>query len=168
MLFALSFSYSQSIKTSIDTLDLKFERNYVSIDEVLIYQKNADKVDVPIRFSLSIPDSIYNNSKITIKKLNRMIMTAHYSAMYSCKNKYTFVPKEMRLWYYSKYNVLDVDCKFTAQNDYGATKDGNDHVMFDINGDKEVSMYDMVMKEKEEEKKKTEEEKKKKRRSRQW
>ncbi len=143
LLFSFYSNAQQQQKQLIDSLDVKTFGNSKSIRNVVIYMPNADKKDVPVKIIMDCPESIYKSSGITLAKLNNMLIKSYYSAMYSCKNKYTFVPKEIELVYYAKCDNWLVTTIYTAQNDYGVTKEGDKSTFFDLKDYSEISISNL-------------------------
>jgi hypothetical protein len=131
-------------KKWIEPGDVVFENGYTKYRNIQILTDKADKSLVKVPLSLSFPDSIYKASGMTEQKLNTMMFTACANAMYSCKNKYTYEPKEISIFYDSLNKMWASTVIFTAQNDYGAVKDGREAVYFDAKGDKELSRDEFI------------------------
>jgi hypothetical protein len=72
-----------------------------------------------------------------------MLFKSYFNALHSCRNKYTFVAKEVELIYYSKCNVWLATTVFTAQNDYGVIKEGQKSLFFNLKDYSEISITDL-------------------------
>ena len=142
LLFCI-YSNAQQSKQLIDSLDVKLFGNTRVIRNTIINMPNADKKDMPVKVIMDCPESIYKSSGITISRINNLIIKSYYNAMYSCKNKYTFVAKEIELIYYSKCDNWLATTVFTAQNDFGVTKDGEKASFFSLKDYSEISIADL-------------------------
>lgn len=130
-------------KQDIDSLDIELRGDFRVIRNVIIYMPDADKKEIPVKVIMDCPESIYKSSGITIPKINNMLFKSYFNALHSCKNKYTFVAKEVELIYYSKCNVWLATTVFTAQNDYGVIKEGQKSLFFNLKDYSEISITDL-------------------------
>ena len=161
------FSFSQQIATTSDGKKVQLNKNgtYTFIKEDYIEKslsyinesdftkedgkifiltkkvnlKNAEDENVPVNFSFISKE---NEFKLTsIFELNRILFKANLEAMYKMKNKFTYVPKKVVFSFSDTKNRWIVKIIYTAQNDYGATKDGTAIGQFTIDG----YLYEMII-----------------------
>src|SRR6218665_912071 len=115
----------------------KTEKGYTILPRK-IFLKNAEEEIIPITFSFTASDEEF--AKTNVQWINEMISTANMETMYKLKNKFTYSPRKMMLFYDPREKFWIASITYTAQNDYGATKDGTavcrrggDGVIYDVN-----------------------------------
>jgi hypothetical protein len=111
-------------------IKIKDDTAFYTNDNFLI--ENGDEKLTPIKLLVSIPVNAYKAADVD--KINRVILEANIKLMYSMKNKRTYVPKKITTILSSKPGEpTEWICaiEYTAQNDYGATKDGKTYFSFD-------------------------------------
>ena len=100
-----------------------------------IIGKNGADENVNIKFSITITES--QLKELGVDKINQINNKALLETKYTLKNKYTFIPREIR-WTYSDKGAFKnkwlVTIKYSAQNDFGALKDGDNNLFFNIDG----------------------------------
>ena len=100
-----------------------------------IIGKNGADENVNIKFSITITES--QLKELGVDKINQINNKALLETKYTLKNKYTFIPREIR-WTYSDKGAFKnkwlVSIKYSAQNDFGALKDGDNNLFFNIDG----------------------------------
>ena len=100
-----------------------------------IIGKNGADENVNIKFSITITES--QLKELGVDKINQINNKALLDTKYTLKNKYTFTPREIR-WTYSDKGTFKnkwlVSIKYSAQNDFGALKDGDNNLFFNIDG----------------------------------
>ena len=100
-----------------------------------IIGKNGADENVNIKFSITITES--QLKELGVDKINQINNKALLETKYTLKNKYTFIPREIR-WTYSDKGTFKnkwlVSIKYSAQNDFGALKDGDNNLFFNIDG----------------------------------
>lgn len=133
LLLTISCVAQENKKTSIDSLDL------INPKEVVIFMKHKDETLKPVKISFTLKNNDLSVHNVDFKKVNIITLTSFYHAMYSCKNTYTFIARNINFYYDEKHNAWFISTEFTAQNDYGATKDGTDYSYFSPDGSKELS-----------------------------
>lgn len=72
---------------------------------------------------------------ITIEKINEMLNVINEKSISATKNKYTYNAKIIKLSYLNESDTWHSTIEYTAQNDYGATKDGLNSATFQGNGE---------------------------------
>ncbi len=131
LLLASSTIYSQQIfeKKDFELIDGRYR---VIAKPCML--KNGDNKLSESLITVSFSQNIFQ--KIGIEKINSMIDSANDKCMGKVKNKYTYVCKVVKLSSSLKESEdINMTIEFTAQNDYGATKDGLIYINFDKNGD---------------------------------
>lgn len=141
------FSYGQKTKKSILVKPkIEVEKRVYLID-VSDFEKKDDKllVNKKIKFKAGddsdvdvetfIPVTKLQLDSIGISKVNSMIEWGLLKSKYSVKNKYTYIPRKIGLFYMDKKFTWSVKVEFTAQNDMGATKDATKYYVFDKKGE---------------------------------
>lgn len=118
--------------TKLKQADFKIENGNASIKNEIFVLDGDEKI-VKIKFSFFSTES--NFKALDIDKLNEMISKANIKSMFQMKNRRTYVPKEMMVFYSDKSNEWVISTEYTAQNDYGATKDGTTVTSFSIIGE---------------------------------
>lgn len=104
----------------------------------LILKKSLSKDgagnDVTVDFSIIINDDLL--SKYGTSYFDLCTDKALNDVKYNLKNKYTFIPREIK-WYFVKNgffkNNWQVSINYSAQNDFGALKDGDTRIVYDSN-----------------------------------
>ncbi len=100
-----------------------------------IIGKNGADENVNIKFSITITES--QLKELGVDKINQINNKVLLETKYTLKNKYTFIPREIR-WTYSDKGTFKnkwlVTIKYSAQNDFGALKDGDNNLFFNIDG----------------------------------
>lgn len=127
-------SYSQDFekKTSIESSDFYSAEGRTNFKEKTFYFKNGSNEYVPVITSIFMSDEKFK--EITIAEINDMILVSNEKIPYNIKNRYTYIPREIRIDFVEKENEWRVIIDYTAQNDYGATKDGYSFVNFNNDG----------------------------------
>lgn len=110
--------------------DFKHDEGKVFYPENLINLEDADKKQIHVRFSFISSEEQFQ--ELTETKLNLMVFKANLEVMYSMKNKFTYTPKKI-VMIHNDTDKWVLSITYTAQNDYGALKDGN--VMVSMTGD---------------------------------
>jgi len=118
--------------TKLKQADFKIENGNALIKNDIFVLDGDEKI-VKIKFSFFSTES--NFKALDIDKLNEMITKANIKSMFQMKNRRTYVPKEMMVFYSDKSNEWVISTEYTAQNDYGATKDGTTVTSFSIIGE---------------------------------
>lgn len=130
-------TYKYLKNVTVEATKLK-AANFKSLDPDKYYTdknfliKNGDGKLTPTNLMISLPATLYNENEITTYDL--MIAESNIKTMYSLKNKSTYVPKEISLMFMETKNEWVCQIEYTAQNDYGATKDGKFYCVFDEKG----------------------------------
>lgn len=96
-----------------------------------LYVTDADNELKKVNFGLLCDSIRYKDHGMNASTMNKMIIKSNYSAMKMTKNIYTYVPKQINAIYDMKEYRWLVVVSYTAQNDYGATKNGNITSVFD-------------------------------------
>jgi len=73
--------------------------------------------------------------EIGVDGISKIISDSNKRVPYTLKNKYTYSPISIRIDYYDNENHWVVLLDYTAQNDYGATKDGSVIIHYSSNGE---------------------------------
>ncbi len=123
----------------INESDFTKEDGKVFILTKKVNLKNAEDENVPVNFSFISKEEEFKLTSIF--ELNEILSKANLEAMYKMKNKFTYVPKKVLFSFDETKNRWIVEITYTAQNDYGATKDGSAIGQFTIDG----YLYEMII-----------------------
>jgi hypothetical protein len=115
--------------TSLKDSDMITHGDQISFKEKPFYILNGDEKLVDVKFIFSC--SLNRYSSMTTKDLNVMIGIANLRTSFNMKNKRTYVPRKIMLFFSEKTNEWVVTTEYVAQNDYGALKDGTSFTTFD-------------------------------------
>lgn len=96
------------------------------------YISNGDKKLVLAELSLSADKNRY--SSIKIADINAMLTIANGKTMYQMKNRSSYVPKKLTLFFSERADGWLVSIDYVAKNDYGVEKDGTAYSTFDASG----------------------------------
>lgn len=130
LLLASSTIYGQQV---VEKSDFKLNEGRYRVIDKPSFIKNGDNKLSEVSVTVGLSQEIFE--KIGIEKINSMINLANDKCMSKVKNKYTYVSKIMKLSSLkTESQEINMTVEFTAQNDYGATKDGLFAVYFDANG----------------------------------
>lgn len=141
-LFVYGSLFAQE-KIRIEQSDIVFKNGQVTKMSTPISLVKADKELAKVPIMLSFSDTIYTATNMTIDKINNMIVTANYNAMNGCKNTYTYIPRDIHIYFSPEYDIWSVSLAYTAQNDYGATKDGRAYTEFNKSGDRKLTDFEV-------------------------
>jgi hypothetical protein len=126
---------SESVETKptfILVKDIEFDDVYARIEKMSIMINGVDGL-VKCELEFLAPKEKYELINILI--LNHMLQTSNFKVPeYYIKNKYTYIPRKIKILYLVEENNWDVEIEFTAQNDFGAIKTGKSHSVFEVNG----------------------------------
>ena len=134
MLFFCFVGYSQNTESTI----LKESDFKVMGDDVKFFKKdiyviagNEKKILCPFAYS-----STLNEFKgIGVEKINSMLATSYIKPMFKMKNRFTYTPVSIFIYFSDKNNEWVSVIEYTAQNDYGALKNGRYYVSFEKDGE---------------------------------
>lgn len=106
----------------------------MSLSRKIITEDGAGN-KVEVKFSIFITEA--QLKELGVENINKINYDALVKTKYTLKNKYTFIPREIS-WYNSdKSNFKGkwlVSIKYSAQNDFGALKDGANQIFYNIDG----------------------------------
>lgn len=111
-------------KTLLLDEDIQVIKHRYSVMDLEFYLPDMDKNLQKVYLSFACDSINYKELGINANKLNEMIIKSNLETMLTIKNKYTYVPKKINLVYDPKEYKWTSVLYFTAQNDFGATKDG--------------------------------------------
>lgn len=117
---------------SLNLSDFNFVNEKYSIKEKIFQIRCIDKK--LHEFDLTTFISKNQMEKLSVDKISEMIALSNEKTTYSLKNKYTYSPKSIRLDFQEKDQRWCAWVQYTAQNDYGATKDSYSFVFFNPDG----------------------------------
>ncbi len=116
----IGYSQNDQLKKSIELSDFEKENDRVKFKEKTFYFKNGSNEYVPVVTSVFMTEIMFQS--ISIEKINEMILLSNDKIQYQVKNKYTYMPRSVRLDHSYEQNQWTVLLDYSAQNDYGATK----------------------------------------------
>lgn len=128
LLFNFSFSQDSEKATEIKFSDFVQEKGKTKFRDKIFYFENGSRELVPVNTSVFINDHAYE--LISVEKVNEMIQVANTKVNFAVKNKSTYRPTDIRIDYMNDDKKFTIQVHYTAQNDYGATKDGYSFVYF--------------------------------------
>ncbi len=107
--------------------------NKIEVKSRFIYSKNASDECVKVKFTFKSNErqfALTNPSDI-----NRMVVYANIEVMTHMKNKYSYVPRSIDVYFSEKLNKWIVDLEYTAENDFGGNRNGFASVQFTTTGE---------------------------------
>lgn len=131
--FAQTNSKATTKKTHlINESDFKIVGDKIEFRKI-IKLKNGNNLDTDVDAFIPLKKSQLDS--IGIGKINEMVQWGFVKAKYAVKNKSTYIPKKLGLFFMENKNTYTVKIDFTAQNDMGGTKDGTKYYVFDSKGE---------------------------------
>ena len=128
-----TFVKNQNIEaTLLVESDIVIRDDRAIVTKKPFYISNGDKKPVLAELSFSTDKDRY--SAIKIADINAMLITANIKTMFQIKNRSTYVPKKITLFFSEKANGWLVSIDYIAKNDYGVEKDGTAYSTFDALG----------------------------------
>lgn len=110
-----------------------------SSDTTLAIQDKVFKFKAGDEKNVDVFTTIFLNKKDLdtpgIEAINFMLDMAVLKGKYEVKNKYTFVPRKIYLFKSKNNYEWTIILEYTAQNDYGATKDSKSYYLFNNDGE---------------------------------
>jgi hypothetical protein len=129
--FAFLISFSQTKTKFFSENDIMYIDSMATFKTKTFLLKNGLDEFKEVKISMnSTKESLKN---ITIQKLNMIIQTANSKTKYTLKSKSTYSPLKIFVAFIENEWTVTID--YTAQNDYGATKDGKTITIFDDKGE---------------------------------
>lgn len=115
--------------------DFKFPYNHPEKGNLGFYVKKeiklkdgADK-DVIVKINSGpIKEELLNKVNFCCFDINIKYLLSR--TMSNLKNKYTFIPREIYIYYVELDNSWEISVSYSAQNDFGALKDGYNKMKF--------------------------------------
>ena len=105
-------------------------------EKITMFKKTTVKdgvdKDVLIKFSIIILEK--QLQEFGVKRINDFNYNALSIAKHKLKNKFTFVPRDINWFYNENLKKWTVSINYSAQNDYGALKDGFEMIYFNNDG----------------------------------
>lgn len=117
--------------TVLKIYDFKTENGKISCKN-RIYVIDGDEKTTQIEFSFYCNENTFK--QIEVDKITEMIRYANIKSMFLMKNRRTYIPKSIRVFFSEESKEWMVSVEYTAQNDYGAIKDGLTVSIFSENG----------------------------------
>lgn len=114
---------------SIEDFELKEGRMVIYNKPFLI--KNGENKKSEVKITLGCPEADFKN--FDIHKMVEMIIILNEKSINSVKNKYTFIPRIIKLSYLPDSKTWHSTIEYSAQNDYGAIKTGLNSATFSVN-----------------------------------
>lgn len=134
--FTLLFSQnSKEIKNNekyVTEKDFTLNEGRVFIFNKIITIENGEGNLVKVDFSFVSTQEQFK--LIDLKTLNEMIKISNTSSKEITKNKYTYVPRIINFGYLDFLSEWAISLEYTAQNDFGATKNDTIVSFFKQNG----------------------------------
>ncbi len=114
------------------------------LDKIKISVKNGEDQDVNVEFSFNSKTEEFN--AISIEKIQRMIDYSRDFVTIGLKNKYSFIPRKVSIYYSNDRGGWAVIWDYTAKNSYGGEVQGSNVVMFDNEATKAYDVLDFPKK----------------------
>jgi len=93
-----------------------------------------DGSEKPVETSFLFSGPAEKFKSLGTSQINLIIHTANYRTVLAVKNKYTYQPRKVSLFYSVEKQQWTCAIEYTAQNDYGALKDGTIFYIYDETG----------------------------------
>lgn len=103
-----------------------------------ILLNDGSEKPIETKFLFSAPNEKFK--ALGLEKINIIIHISNFKAILKMKNKYTYQPRKASLFYSKDKNEWTCAIQYTAQNDYGALKDGTIFYIYDENGNETGSL----------------------------
>lgn len=112
--------------------DFKLENGRMTAIQKPCLIKNGDNKFTEVIITVGCDEQKFKS--MSIEKINEMLNIINDQSISATKNKYTYNAKIIKLSY-MKDDTWHSTIEYTAQNDYGATKDGLNSATFQGNGE---------------------------------
>lgn len=112
--------------------DFKLENGRMTAIQKNCLIKNGDNKLADVIITVGCDEEKFKS--MSIENINGMLNIINDKSISATKNKYTYNPKIIKLSY-MKDDTWHSTIEYTAQNDYGATKDGLNSATFQGNGE---------------------------------
>ena len=115
------------------------QSDFINQGEDIVYKNefinilNGDENYVKCKFSYR--GSLNRFSTVGIDLFNTMLSTSNVKTMFKMKNRRTYIPKKISLFFVEEKNYWLCSVDYTAQNDYGGLKDGTSYTTFNELGE---------------------------------
>lgn len=126
-------SQEKKIDGKINQSDFKILGDEIFYKNEFIDIINGDEVYIKCKFSYK--GSLNRFSSVGTDGFNSMLSTSNTKTMFNLKNRRTYIPKKINLFFVEEKNHWLCYIEYTAQNDYGATKDGTSYITFNELGE---------------------------------
>ena len=114
--------------------------NFGIINPLVKKLKNGEEKDADVKISFMSEKNQFDN--INVDKLNKMIQLGLFSAKLKLKNQYSFIPREIKIFFSEKMNIWTMDMTYTAKNSYGGEVEGTQMFFFKDSADNLYTMDD--------------------------
>ena len=131
-----TYEYLKTTKITENLLsssDFKLENGRMSVVQKTCLIKNGDNKNTEVIITVGCSEDKFKTMKI--EKINEMFNMINEKSISATKNKYTYNAKIIKLSYLNDSGTWHSTIEYTAQNDYGATKDGLNSATFQGNGE---------------------------------
>lgn len=100
-------------------------------EKIQIPVSNGEDKNVDVNFEfISSADQF---SKISVDKINKIISYSRDYLLLNLKNRYSFIPRKIKISYSEKKNAWFVIWDYTAKNSYGGEVQGDKFMLYDDN-----------------------------------
>lgn len=113
--------------------DFKLDNGRMVVVQKNCQIKNGDNKNTEVIITVGCKEDKFKT--ISIAKINEMLNIINDKSISATKNKYTYNAKIIKLSYLNDSDTWHSTIEYTAQNDYGATKDGLNSATFQGNGE---------------------------------
>lgn len=127
------FAKKESASPLITEKDFKIVGESVKVPNRKLSVFDASNNSVVVDFTYESNKRQYNY--INSAKLMAMIVLANAETMYKMKNKYSYIPKKIDVYYNEHFSNWVVAIDYLAENDYGASKNGLAKAKFTSSGE---------------------------------
>jgi hypothetical protein len=128
---------NQSSELDNSSITILTEKDFIVKSDTIFSSKKIYVKDANDDLILTKFDFFAIKSKLdylTIKTLNSILHKCNNDVMLDTKNKYTYTPKKIGIYFIESQNRWSINIEYTAQNDFGATKNGKCFFRYSFDG----------------------------------
>lgn len=127
-------------ETTLKDKDFITDTNGIRSNRRTILLNDGSDKPVETQFLFSSPQEKFKD--LGNEQINTILHISNYKTLLSTKNKYTYQPRKVSLLYDEDNGQWTCAIGYTAQNDYGALKDGTIFYIYDQKGNFIKSLAD--------------------------
>lgn len=126
--------------------DIEFKDGMTFFTFTDLYVEDAATNLYPVELSILANESEFVDAGMTSTKLNSMLVTAYYNAMYQADDKSTFKAKSITILYMAKYEAWTLNVVFTSKDSTGVSNESKFYTCYDKTGSKELKASELTEK----------------------